>query len=346
MRGLDHTTPAPRAHPAALAYVNEGGGRACWWWRSGVTGWHCSLRARAPPHPHPTHPHPHPRPTNPPSPLSSCWAFATTAAVEGAHAVATNGKGLLSLSEEQIVSCDKADGNDGCNGGDQLPALQWLAKQPAGQCSEASYPYTSGGGATGKCKTACTGVVKITSGVEVQKHNETALQVAIANSPLSLSVDASNDAVWQSYSGGIVTEKCSTCKDASCLDHGVTGVGYGTDAAGVDYWIVKNSWSASVRGGLCVCVHVCVCVCVCVCGRVALRVRPAVASRAARRRRGFSLRHHLATSRPPMRCLSPPPRHPPVRQWGENGYIRLGRGTAFNPYGQCGVQIDNQYATV
>ena len=196
--------------------------------------------------------------------------------------MATNGKGLLSLSEEQIVSCDKADGNDGCNGGDQLPALLWLAKQPNGQvrakrwggrwqsmfsrvvcitrltslptlapslqCSEESYPYTSGGGNTGKCKTACTGVVKITTGTEVQKHNETALQVAIANSPLSLSVDASNDAVWQSYSGGVVTEKCSTCKDASCLDHGVTGVGYGTDA-GVDYWLIKNSWSASVRGG-------------------------------------------------------------------------------------------------
>ena len=47
--------------------------------------------------------------------------------------MATNGKGLLSLSEEQIVSCDKADGNDGCNGGDQLPALLWLAKQPNGQ---------------------------------------------------------------------------------------------------------------------------------------------------------------------------------------------------------------------
>lgn len=81
----------------------------------------------------------------------------------------------------------------------------------------------------------------ISKGVEVPKHNETALMTAIANSPLSLSVDASNDAVWQAYAGGIVTEECSTCKDASCLDHGVTGVGYGTDSSsGTDYWIIKN----------------------------------------------------------------------------------------------------------
>ncbi len=50
------------------------------------------------------------------------------------------------------VSCDKADGNQGCNGGDQLPAMQWL-KKTGGQCSEADYPYKSGGGNTGKCET-------------------------------------------------------------------------------------------------------------------------------------------------------------------------------------------------
>lgn len=108
--------------------------------------------------------------------------------VEGAHAIAS--KQLLSLSEEQIVECDRADGNDGCNGGDQLPALQWLAKQPQGQCSESDYPYSSGNGVTGKCKKTCTGVVTISKGVEVPAKNETALMTAIANVPTSLSVDA------------------------------------------------------------------------------------------------------------------------------------------------------------
>jgi C1A family cysteine protease len=57
----------------------------------------------------------------------SCWAFATTVATEGSTFV--NSSKLISLSEQQIVSCDKADGNDGCNGGDQLPAMKWLMKE-------------------------------------------------------------------------------------------------------------------------------------------------------------------------------------------------------------------------
>lgn len=169
----------------------------------------------------------------------SCWAFATTVATEGS--TWKNSSKLISLSEEQIVSCDKANGNDGCNGGDQLPALQWLMKQP-GQCSEAGYPYSSGGGKTGKCITGCAPAVKITAAIEVPPKDETALLTAIALQPISLSVDASAS-FWQSYASGVVTRKC-TCTSDQCLDHGVGGVGYGTDGAN-DFYKIKNSWSAS-----------------------------------------------------------------------------------------------------
>jgi len=43
----------------------------------------------------------------------SCWAFSSTAAMEGAHFIKT-GK-LLKLAESQLVDCDKQD--SGCNGG-------------------------------------------------------------------------------------------------------------------------------------------------------------------------------------------------------------------------------------
>lgn len=105
----------------------------------------------------------------------SCWAFSVVACVESINAIKT-GK-LISLSEQQIVDCDRANGacispaacaasssgqqavdalfslnhapctsvhnifiafaasgNDGCNGGDQLPAFKWLASQPGLWC--------------------------------------------------------------------------------------------------------------------------------------------------------------------------------------------------------------------
>jgi hypothetical protein len=148
---------------------------------------------------------------------------------------------LISLSEQQFVSCDKADGNDGCNGGDQLPALQWLMKSK-GQCSEADYPYTSGGGKDAKCITTCTPAAAVTAAVEIQAFNSSSLVAALATAPVSLSVDASGN-FWQSYSGGVITTKCK-CTNANCLDHGVGGTGYGTDPTHGDYYAVKNSWAA------------------------------------------------------------------------------------------------------
>ena len=55
--------------------------------------------------------------------------------------------------------------------------------------------------------------------------------------PVSVSVDASG---WHHYSGGLFTGPC----EDSLPHHAVLAVGYGTDAAGTDYWLVKNSWGA------------------------------------------------------------------------------------------------------
>jgi C1A family cysteine protease len=238
----------------------------------------------------------------------SCWAFATTVATEGS--TFKNSSKLISLSEEQIVSCDKADGNAGCDGGDQLPALQWLMKQP-GQCTEAGYPYTSGGGKTGKCVTGCTPAVKITAAIEVPPKDETALLTAIALQPISLSVDASAS-FWQSYQSGVVTKRC-TCTSDQCLDHGVGGVGYGTDGAN-DFYKIKNSWSASWgENGECFICYVL---------------------------------HALLPLNPPTPSKTHAPLPPPFLFFLllYAGYIRLGRGPAYGVTGQCGVQIDNQYS--
>jgi len=161
----------------------------------------------------------------------SCWAFSTTGSVEGAYQIA-NGQ-LISLSEQELVDCSQAEGNEGCNGGLMDWAFEYIIK--SGICSEASYPYTA---QDGTCKKVAS-VVKITGFKDVTTQNEAALMTAVNLGPVSIAIEADQSA-FQFYSGGVFD-------DASCgtsLDHGVLVVGYNTQGT-QDYWIVKNSWGTS-----------------------------------------------------------------------------------------------------
>mmetsp|Transcript_134907 Transcript_134907/g.200705 ORF Transcript_134907/g.200705 Transcript_134907/m.200705 type:complete len:125 (+) Transcript_134907:758-1132(+) len=58
--------------------------------------------------------------------------------------------------------------------------------------------------------------------------------------PLGIAVDAA----WFSYESGVFSG-CSTDENVD-IDHGVSLVGYGTDAeSGKNYWLVRNSWGSS-----------------------------------------------------------------------------------------------------
>jgi len=163
----------------------------------------------------------------------SCWAFSATGSMEGAWFLKK--KNLVSLSEQQLVDCSQAQGNQGCNGGLMDNAFQYVITN-GGITDEGDYPYTA---VDGTCNTAATSMVTISSFKDVTQGDENALLTAVTSTPVSVAIEADQQ-VFQMYSGGILD-------DASCgtnLDHGVLAVGYGTDA-GVDYWIVKNSWGAN-----------------------------------------------------------------------------------------------------
>lgn len=197
----------------------------------------------------------------------SCWAFSTTGAVEGAWFLAK--RELVSLSEQQLVDCSTAQGNQGCNGGLMDYGFQYIISN-GGITTEAEYPYTATGPNT--CEASGKPVAATLSGYQdVPTNSDAALMAAIAKQPVSVAVEA-DQGVFQFYSGGVMTGACGTA-----LDHGVLAVGYGTDASGGDYYKVKNSWGAD---------------------------------------------------------------------WGEEGYIRLGRGSAFAPNGQCGILMSASYPTV
>lgn len=170
----------------------------------------------------------------------SCWAFSTIGSLEGIYAIKYNN--LTSFSEQQLVDCDnfKNGGNSlGCNGGDMGTAMEWIHKN-GGVCREIDYPYTSGiTTKTGMCKKNCELVygTKITESVNVSPNSDIFLMSALLNQPISVAIEADQQ-IFQLYSSGILTG--DVCGDN--LDHGVLVVGYGTEN-GVDYYIVKNSWS-------------------------------------------------------------------------------------------------------
>ena len=196
----------------------------------------------------------------------SCWAFSTTGSVEGAWFL-SNGT-LVSLSEQQLVDCSTAEGNQGCNGGLMDYGFQYIIDNK-GITTEDAYPYTATGPNT--CEAKGKPVAATLSGFkDVAPNSEIALETAIVKQPVSVAVEA-DQSVFQFYSGGVMDSACGTQ-----LDHGVLAVGYGVDA-GKEYYKVKNSWGAD---------------------------------------------------------------------WGEKGYIRLGRGSKFNPSGQCGIQMQASYPIV
>lgn len=161
----------------------------------------------------------------------SCWAFSTVAVVEGIYQIRT-GK-LVSLSEQELVDCDTLD--DGCDGGISYRALRWIASN-GGITTEADYPYT---GTTDACNRAklSHNAVSIAGLQRVATRSEASLANAVAGQPVAVSIEAGGDN-FQHYKKGVYNGPCGTN-----LNHGVTVVGYGQEAAGGDrYWIVKNSW--------------------------------------------------------------------------------------------------------
>lgn len=167
----------------------------------------------------------------------SCWSFGTTGAIEGAFFMKHNH--LVRLSQQNLVDCSWGFGNNGCEGGEDFRAYDWIIKHGGIALSDSYGQYLQ---SDGFChfNNSTIGAV-LTGYVNVTPFDAVALKTALVNEgPISIAIDAGHKSLVFYDHGLYVEPECKSGVDE--LDHAVLLVGYGK-INGEDYWLIKNSWS-------------------------------------------------------------------------------------------------------
>jgi len=154
--------------------------------------------------------------------------FSTTENIESMWAHA--GHGLVSLSMQQLVDCDKMSG--GCGGGNPPNAFQYVINV-GGIDGYGSYPYA---GVDQPCHfnpRSVAAKVKQWGYLSTNDNEAAMLSWTANNGPPSACVDAS---LWQYYKGGVITTGCGYQ-----LDHCIQITGWNT-IGGIGAWTIRNSW--------------------------------------------------------------------------------------------------------
>ncbi|XP_059055809.1 counting factor associated protein D-like, partial [Achroia grisella] len=167
----------------------------------------------------------------------ACWAFAVTAAIEGALKI-QSGK-LVPLSEKALVDCAHKTGGNGCGGTWPSRAYDYVKDRGLPSLGQ----YRKYEPKVDTCEDErVTPVTFISSHVNVTRNNIAALKVAIAkHSPTVVTVDGLCYSFLRYTSGVLQDERCSRTAE----NHAVTAVGYGPNGVNGIYFTLKNSWGTS-----------------------------------------------------------------------------------------------------
>ncbi|KAJ3448508.1 tubulointerstitial nephritis antigen-like [Anaeramoeba flamelloides] len=165
----------------------------------------------------------------------SCWTFGTATSFTKRRCKLT--QDYIAFSEQDLVSCDKDC--DGCNGGFPFDACQWVEEH--GLVKSSCYPYTSGNGNSGWCKSKCVDgedwkTYKMKSGSCKSYVNENEIQNTIyQDGPVCGTMIVYED--FMKYTGGVYKHISGEMLGG----HAITIIGWGEDN-GTKYWKVQNSW--------------------------------------------------------------------------------------------------------
>jgi len=190
----------------------------------------------------------------------ACWAFAAIACVETACLLGNPSLSpeAFDLSEQQLVSCDTevwqlefgTTCNYGCQGGSAV-AFEFMRQY--GIATEASFPYSSGGGGSGTCpatplapsgcQVVAWGFVRRDAGIPTVTEMKGAIE---EYGPIWAGfivyedfINGSGGGFWYTADPGSIYRHISGSRVGA---HAVAVIGY-NDPEG--YWIAKNSWGAT-----------------------------------------------------------------------------------------------------
>ncbi|KAG1681340.1 hypothetical protein FOA52_007388 [Chlamydomonas sp. UWO 241] len=177
------------------------------------------------------------------SSCGSCSFFVTASLVESALLMAgrTN-VATLDLSEQEMVSCVNTQNSPykglGCGGGWIDSNINYVAWK--GLNRDSTWPYTNSQGACNRVTDPASGnAVKLASKATrvSPSKREDAMKLAVDAAPVGALWNA--DTTFLMYRGGIYSNP--SC--ATSVNHAITVVGYGFDAASNQwFWKIKNSW--------------------------------------------------------------------------------------------------------